>query len=340
MTPRLGVMLVNLGGPERLEDVKPFLLQLFSDPGILPIRAAWLRKAVAWLIATARRRTSCGYYEKIGGGSPLRRITEEQARALRAALDAEGIASDVRVGMQCWEPSIDETLRRMAGDGVTHLVVLPLYPQFSRTTTGSVLDLLRERFRDPGLAGKIRYACVSEWYDERGYVDSMAEAVRSEISRFSDPNPRAVHLLYSAHAIPRRLVEEGDPYLQQTERTVALVNDRLGGQSPWSLAFQSKLGPVRWLEPSTNEAIESLARQGARQVLAIPVSFVSDHIETLYEIDILYRDIAAGAGIAEFRRAPSLNCAPGLIGALASLVKKQMAVLDYAPRAEAASNHG
>ena len=162
---------------------------------------------------------------------------------------------------------------------------------------------------------------------------------RGEIGRFPEPDPRAVHLLYSAHAIPQRLVEEGDPYLEQTKHTVELVNERLGGQSPWTLAFQSKIGPVRWLEPATIEVIDSLGRRGVRQVLAIPVSFVSDHIETLYEIDILYRDLASAAGIPQFRRSPALNAGLGLITALASLVKQEMSTLEFSIPANEASRH-
>lgn len=327
MTPRLGVLLVNLGGPERLEDVKPFLVRLFSDPGILPIHRTWLRKTVAWLIATARQKTSRGYYEKLGGGSPLRRITEQQARALQTALEVEGIASEVFVGMQCWNPSLEEALERIRRCEVTHLVVLPLYPQFSRTTTGSLVEALRRRFEDPGWARAIHHVCIDHWFDEPAYIEALAETIREEIGRFPDPDPGAVHLLYSAHAIPLRLVEQGDPYLEQTRRTVELVNARLGGRSPWTLAFQSKLGPVRWLEPATMDVIESLGSRGTRQVLAIPVSFVSDHIETLYEIDILYRDLAKAAGILEFRRARALNGEPGLIAALAGIVKRELAPL-------------
>lgn len=328
MSDRLGVLLLNLGGPERLEDVHPFLYNLFADPAILRIRSAPLRKAVAWLIATTRNGKSCGYYRKIGGGSPLRRITQEQAEALRERLAAGGIASRVYVGMQCWHPFVDEAVERVVTDGITRLVVVPLYPQFSTTTTGAALDRLQGVLAARGLSGRLGLRMVRQWFDHPGYVAALAGLIRDESARFPDPDPERIHLVYSAHSIPQRYVDEGDPYLEQTRATIDLLNRSLGGRSPWTLAFQSKVGPVKWLEPSTNEALASLGRDGARQVLVVPVSFVSDHIETLYEIDILYRGIADDAGIAHFRRVPSLNCLPAFVEALADLVRGETAAVD------------
>ena len=321
-----GVLLLNLGGPERLEDVRPFLYELFSDPAILRIRFAPLRRAVAWLIAATRTRTSQGYYAKIGGGSPLRRLTEEQAGALARELERRGRDVRTYVGMSCSEPKIPGALRRIAVDGIDPLVVLPLYPQFSTATTGSALDAVERNAPTEGAGSRRR--TVREWYDHPGYVAALAAAVREEMARFPDPDPRAIHLLYSAHSIPQRYVDEGDPYLEQTRTTVALVNQSLGGASPWTLAFQSRVGPVKWLEPSTDEVIERLGRERTAQVLVVAVSFVSDHIETLYEIDLLYRDKALAAGIGEFRRAPALDSRPDFIAALADLVEGELAAFD------------
>ena len=324
-----GVLLLNLGGPERLEEVRPFLYELFSDPAILRIRFAPLRRALAWLIAAARTRTSQGYYAKIGGGSPLRRLTEEQAVALTEALARRGRTVRAYVGMSCSEPKIPGALRRVAADGVDPLVVLPLYPQFSTATTVSALDAVERSLRAEGPGCRRR--TVREWYDHPPYVAALAGTIREEMARFPDPEPRSIHLLYSAHSIPKRYVDEGDPYLEQTRRTVALVNEALGSASPWTLAFQSRVGPVKWLEPSTDEVIERLGRERTRQVLVVAVSFVSDHIETLYEIDLLYRDKAVAAGIGEFRRAPALNSRPDFVEALADLVERELTILDGEP---------
>jgi ferrochelatase len=319
-----GVLLFNLGGPETLADVRPFLYNLFSDPDIIRIRSSPLRKAVAWLIAATRQRKSRGLYRQIGGGSPLRRITEDQAGALAARLAARGRPVRVYVGMRCWKPSIDEAVARIAGDRIARLVVLPLFPQFSVTTTGSCLNHFDRLLAELPAAARPRVTTVETWFDHPPYIEAMAELIRRTLAASSDPDPARMHLLYSAHSIPARYVTQGDPYLEQTRRTRELIDARLGSASPSTLAFQSKVGPVKWLEPATNEVIREMARSGVRRLLVVPISFVSDHIETLQEIDILYRDLAREAGIAEFARAPSLNLEPGFIDALADLVLRSL----------------
>ncbi len=316
---RSGVLLFNLGGPEKLEDVRPFLFNLFSDPDIIRIRSNVLRKSLAWFIATTRQRKSRGLYRQIGGGSPLRRITEGQAAALREHLAQRGYPSAVYVGMRCWKPTIDEAVRRILSDDIRRLVVLPLFPQYSVTTSGSCLKHFRKLAERSGLSSKAEIRYVDAWYDDRLYIEAMADLIREGVRGFSDPNPEKVQLLYSAHSIPARYVAEGDPYLQQTRRSVELINSQLGSRSPFTLSFQSKVGPVKWLEPSTMDVLQRFGSDGISQVLAIPISFVSDHIETLQEIDILYRDLAAKAGIREFRRAASLNLSPKFIEALAGI---------------------
>ncbi|MBZ5536428.1 MAG: ferrochelatase [Acidobacteriia bacterium] len=325
--PSIGVLLFNLGGPESLEDVKPFLYNLFSDPDIIRIKSDWLRKAVAWFIATTRRKKSSGYYAQIGGGSPLRRITEDQAAALEKKLANEGLNVRAFVGMRCWRPTIDEALETIQRDEITHLVVLPLFPQFSVTTSGSCINYFNARLRQNDPGESLRASYVTRWYNEPLYIEAMAELIRAEIEQFPEADPKATYVIYSAHSIPQRYVEEGDPYLDQTRHTVDLINQRLGLKGPWTLSFQSKVGPVKWLEPSTEEVIQTLGRRGTQQVLIVPVSFVSDHIETLYEIDIQYRDTARQAGIPHFRRAAALNLNSNFIAALAAIVKEQIAHL-------------
>jgi protoporphyrin/coproporphyrin ferrochelatase len=324
---RFGVLLFNLGGPETLEDVKPFLYNLFSDPDIIRIKSDWLRKLVAWFIATTRRKKSCGYYARIGGGSPLRRITEDQALALEKRLASDGFVVKSFVGMRCWRPTIDEALEAIRREGITHLVVLPLFPQFSVTTSGSCINYFNGLLRQKDGDGNIQAGYVTRWYAEPLYVEAMAELIRAELAQFPDTDPKATFLVYSAHSIPQRYVEEGDPYLEHTRQTVELINKKLNTPGPWTLSFQSKVGPVKWLEPSTEEVIATLGRRGTQQVMIVPVSFVSDHIETLYEIDIQYREAARQAGIPHFRRAAALNLNPNFIGALAAIVKEQIAHL-------------
>lgn len=317
----MGILLFNLGGPERLADVRPFLYNLFSDPDIirLPIRA--LQKPLAWLISTARYKKSSGYYEQIGGGSPLRKITVEQADALQTELADRGIAVRVYVGMRYWPPFIEDALERVWEDRITDLVVLPLYPQFSISTTGSSLNRLSQLMQANGGTAP-RIIAVNNWHDDLGYIGVLKESVKEELVKFSDPDPRNTHIVFSAHSVPVRYIEEGDPYLAQIRRTVELVMARLGPERPHSLAFQSKVGPVKWLGPSTDQALRKLAAEACSQVLVVPVSFVSEHIETLYELDILYQGVAAEAGIGEYRRVPAFNCRPDFIGVLADLVQR------------------
>jgi len=321
----IGVLLFNLGGPERLEDVRPFLFNLFSDREIINLPAVF-RLPLAALISVVRGPKSRGYYAKIGGGSPLRRDTEAQGRALETALAARGIEARAYVGMRAWKPFIDEALDAMRRDGVRDAVVLPLYPHFSVSTTGSSTKELYRAVTKRGGVRDMRRRYITRWFDDPGYIDAVARRIEEALPAF--PEPDRVHLLFTAHSIPLSYVERGDPYQRHTERTVQLVLQRLGRPFAHSLAYQSKVGPVKWIEPSTESRIRSLGEAAESQVLAVPISFVSDHIETLYEIDILYRDVAERAGIAHFRRTAALGLDPGFIDALAGLVERRLARQD------------
>jgi ferrochelatase len=315
-----GVLLFNLGGPETLQDIRPFLYNLFSDPEIIRIKSDLLRKMLARFIATVREGKSKRLYRQIGGGSPLRKITEAQAAALSSALSFRGFSAQVYIGMRCWKPSIDDAVEQILRDRITRLVILPLFPQFSVTTTGSCLKHFQSLDRKLGLSSKMETATIRYWYDEPRYVESMADLIRESVNLFSGSGDDTIWLLYSAHSIPERYVREGDPYLEQTKQSVTLINARLGNQYPSLLAFQSKVGPVKWLGPATPDVLGRLGRSGRTRVLAVPVSFVSDHIETLQEIDISYSKLAAKSGIREFHRVPSLNLYPKFIDALADRV--------------------
>ncbi len=320
---KLGILLFNLGGPEKLEDVKPFLYRLFSDPEIIHIKFPPLRKAVAYAIATIRRNTSEGYYRQIGGGSPLRRLTQEQADALKEEFRRRGRNVDTSIGMCTWNPFLDDVWKQIERTDIDTLVVLPLFPHYSVTTTGSGFRVLKElaaqgRFKQRGVHW------VNSWQDQPTYVTAFAESIQRELKKFK--NPDKVHLLFSAHSIPESYVKKGDPYLDQTRTTVQRIMDQIGRRNPYQLSFQSKIGPVKWLEPFTNDAIVKLGKEGIGDVLVIPISFVSEHIETLYELDILYKKVAQEAGIANFRRVPALNSDPTFIRALAEIVEGAIAV--------------
>jgi len=320
---RIGVLLFNLGGPDTLDDVRPFLFNLFADPDIIRLPWRALQKPLAWLISAQRHKKSRSYYEQIGGGSPLRRITEEQAHALEQALANRGINARAYVGMRYWNPFIEEALDKIRLDQIDHLVVLPLYPQFSVSTTGSSLNRMHAIATETGNRLPPN-SVVCSWEADQNYIAAMSAAAREELALFPDQDPSQTHILFSAHSVPVRYIDEGDPYLDQTKRTVELVMQQLGTHRPHTLSFQSKVGPVEWLTPATNEMIPQLARDGVSQLMLVPVSFVSEHSETLYEMDILYRDAAAEAGIPHYRRVPAMNCRPDFIEALAAIVARAL----------------
>jgi ferrochelatase len=319
---KVGVLLFNLGGPETLQDVKPFLYRLFSDPEIIRIKWSPLRKAVAYLIASLRRKTSEGYYRQIGGGSPLRRLTEEQATALQAEFKSRGKDVETFVGMCTWKPFLSDAIEKIEKSGVDSLVILPLFPHYSVTTTGSGFAVLRSLIDSHPSFKRLDVQWVCSWPDQPTYIDSFVHGIRRELAKF--PRPDKVHILFSAHSIPESYVRNGDPYLDQTKKSVELIMDRLGHQNPHQLSFQSKIGPVKWLEPFTNDVIVRLGKQGVDSILVVPISFVSEHIETLYELDILYKKVAAEAGVTNFRRVPALNSDPIFIRALAEIVENTL----------------
>ncbi|MCS6815030.1 MAG: ferrochelatase [Cyanobacteria bacterium] len=316
---RKGVLLLNLGGPDHLEDVRPFLYNLFSDPEIIRLPFPWMQKPLAWLISTSRARKSAENYRQIGGGSPLRRITEEQAIALRNCLLQKGEDVRVYVGMRYWHPFTEEAIVRIKRDGIDQLVILPLYPHYSISTSGSSFRLLERIWQeDPSLA-RIEHTVIPSWHNRPGYLQAMADLIRQELDKL--PNPDEVHIFFSAHGVPVSYVTEaGDPYQRQIEECTELVMRTLNRPNAYTLAYQSRVGPVEWLQPYTEDAIAQLAAQGVSSLLVVPISFVSEHIETLQEIDIEYRKLAAEHGIQNFNRVPALNTHAGFINDLADQV--------------------
>ena len=316
---RVGVLLLNLGGPDKLEDVGPFLYNLFSDPEIIRLPFSWLQKPLAWLIASRRTQKSQENYKQIGGGSPLRRITEAQGEALKEQLQALGQEANIYVGMRYWHPYTEEAIAQLTQDDIKNLVILPLYPQFSISTSGSSFRLLDKLWREDPKLQRIEYKVIPSWYKEPSYLQAMAELIAQELDQF--PNPDSVHIFFSAHGVPKNYVEEaGDPYQQEIEECTALIMQTLNRPNEHTLAYQSRVGPVEWLQPYTDDALEELGAKGVKDLVVVPISFVSEHIETLQEIDIEYRELAEESGIENFRRVPAPNTHPLFIRALADLV--------------------
>ncbi|NEN93122.1 MAG: ferrochelatase [Okeania sp. SIO3H1] len=316
---RVGVLLLNLGGPEQLEDVRPFLFNLFSDPEIIRLPFPWLQKPLAWFISTMRFQKSQDNYKEIGGGSPLRSITEQQALAIEKQLEEKGLTAQTYIGMRYWHPFTEEALARIKRDQIEKLVILPLYPQYSISTSGSSFRLLDQLWqKDPELQNT-EYTVIPSWYQRPGYIQAMAELIAQELDNCS--NSEQVHIFFSAHGVPVSYVEEaGDPYQAEIEDCVDKIMKALNRSNPHTLAYQSRVGPVEWLKPYTEEAIQELASGGVKDLLVVPISFVSEHIETLQEIDMEYREVAEEAGISNFYRVPALNTHPVFINDLADLV--------------------
>ena len=324
---RVGILLLNLGGPERIQDVGPFLYNLFADPEIIRLPNPILQKPLAWLISTLRSNKSKEAYRSIGGGSPLRRITEQQARELQSLLRQRGVDATSYVAMRYWHPFTESAVADIKADGIDEVVVLPLYPHFSISTSGSSFrELQRLRQMDERFEA-LPLRCIRSWYDHPGYVSSMAELIAEQV-RASDDVEQA-HIFFSAHGVPKSYVEEaGDPYQQEIQACAALIMAELenivGHSNPHTLAYQSRVGPVEWLKPYTEEALVELGRAKTQDLVVVPISFVSEHIETLEEIDIEYRELAIESGVVNFRRVRALDTYPPFIAGLADLVEASL----------------
>jgi ferrochelatase len=317
---KLGVVLFQLGGPDSLEAVEPFLYNLFSDPDIIDFPFSRLaREPLARLMASRRARHAAEHYRALGGASPLLENTRRQAEALEAELRRD-LEARVVVAMRYWRPFTGEAIAELGRFSPDRLVLLPLYPQYSGTTTGSSLNEWKRRFHPDGWRPEVRV--IRDFHDDPGFIEAVAAHVDEALAAFADP--QAVEVVFSAHSIPVAAVERGDPYPRQVERTVELVWRQGGWPNRYELCYQSKVGPSRWLRPMLKETLEKLAARGAQQVLVVPISFVSDHVETLYEIDIEHREIAHRLGIRDFRMMPGLNDSPHFIRALAQLVRKAL----------------
>jgi ferrochelatase len=326
----IGILLLNLGGPDSLHAIRPFLYNLLSDREIIRLGPSFMQKPLAWLISTMRASKSRQMYRFIGGKSPILDITLAQAKALEKALNSSQLTVDSRlyfkvyVGMRYWHPFIKDTINEILRDGIKHLVVLSLYPHYSKATTGSAISEFKRQLQVLSSQFSVKY--IKHWYDFPPYIDALSEKIYEGISGF---RAQEFVILYSAHSLPRSFIKEGDPYLEHIKKTIEEINKRLSAEPyeikglRWYLSFQSKGGYGKWLEPSTDETIVRLANEGCKNLLIVPISFVSDHIETLYEIGVYFRDIAVKHNMS-LKRCESLNTSEKFINALKELVMKEM----------------
>jgi len=308
---KTGIILLNMGGPDTQDDVAPFLFNLFSDREIIQLGPPLLQKPIAWFISLKRAPKSRSIYAKIGGGSPLLKITLQQASALQASLIKEGpfIAT---VAMRYWPPFADEAVGFLLGQGVDSITALTLYPHYSKATTGSSVIRLKESLNR--LAPHIPLKLISSYPTQPSYIKALADNIMAGLQLFPD---NEAQVIYSAHSLPVSFINGGDPYVDHITETINAIEQITGQRG--RLCFQSKSGPVEWLSPSTPEMLEILAEEGCKNILTVPVSFVSDHVETLYEIDMLYREKAKALNM-HLLSTPSLNTHPQFIRCLKELV--------------------
>lgn len=328
----VGVVLLNLGGPRESEETAPFLYNLFMDPAIIDIPVGGiLRHWLCTLISKTRAKSVSEDYEAIGGGSPINRLTREQADSLEQHLNdqyGEVFGAEFRtyMAMRYWHPFSEEAAAQMEEDGVDRVVLLPLYPQYSKTTTGSSLVYWNEL----GEAGEIPEwptTEVKEYAAHPKYVQALSERIDEGLQRFPQEVRDEVELVFSAHGTPlKEMKERGDPYCCLIHSTVDRVMKLREGDRPFHVAFQSKVGPGEWLTPSTPDKVEELAESGRDSVLLVPVAFVTDHIETAFELDIELREEAEEFGIEHFEVTSGLNCHPLFIQALTEVTAAQLRI--------------
>src|SRR5277367_2044489 len=290
---KIAVVLFQLGGPDSQAAVEPFLYNLFCDPDIINFPGAFLaRKAIAKLISTTRSKVVGQHYMEIGGGSPIRRLTEQQARALEVALRPH-ISARTLVAMRYWHPNTEEAIAALEIAPFDELVLLPLYPQYSFATTGSSLKEWNRLYK-PSVPVKI----IDHFFDHPDYIAGIVSRIDSVLNELRHRDD--VHLVFSAHGLPLSLIEKGDPYQTHIEATVKLVRELGAWPNPHVLCYQSRVGPQKWLQPSLTTTIEQMAHHDIKRMLVIPISFLTEHIETLHEINIEAREEAEKLGVTEF----------------------------------------
>jgi len=315
---KTGVVLAQMGGPGCVADVEPFIRSVFCDPDVVSLPGGRVgRELLGALIAKTRGAKVRDAYRRIGGGSPIRATTERQAVALRAELAARGSDVPVAVAMRYTQPDVVTALGALVEQGVGRLVVLPLFPHYGRATTGSSEAEVR-RVAEACYPG-IEVAVVRSWWHVPSFLDLQVASVLSALDELGETNDGSSQhatrrgragVLISAHGVPQRSVDDGDPYIEDVEASAAAIAARIPTGIESRLGYQSRSGPVRWAGPDVRQVIVDLVEQGVSRLAVLPISFVSDHLETLHEIDIVLRTFAEKAGIESFARAPVLNDGP------------------------------
>ncbi len=310
-----GVVLLNMGGPDSIKSVRPFLYNLFSDRKIIRLGPVIFQKPIAWLIARNRTSKSAACYEKIGGKSPILEITTRQALALQKELNkSRGSAGQYECvpGMRYYAPRTPVQVSGLAEKGMDRLVGLSMYPHYSLATSGSSIEDFMKAARRCGFKNPV---VVDSYPEHPLYIKALAECLKTGIKSINDR--QGFRLIYSAHSLPVKMVEQGDPYVDHVKKTIFVLERETGIRG--QLCFQSRSGPVRWLEPATDALLHELAAKGVKEILCMPISFVSDHVETLYEIDLLYTEMMKKEGV-RLVRTPSLNVNSTFIRCLRELV--------------------
>ncbi|HUB84993.1 MAG TPA: ferrochelatase [Rhizomicrobium sp.] len=311
---KLAVVLFNLGGPDSPEAVEPFLRNLFGDPAIL-VMPSIVRKPLAWFIARGRAPVAQQIYAKIGGRSPIVAETEAQARALERVLAARGYEARAFVAMRYWKPFAADAAHAVKAWNPDRVVLLPLYPQFSTTTTDSSLKDWNGAAQSAGLSQRSAQICC--YPDEDGFIEAQAALIGAAMQK---RKPGVDYrLLLSAHGLPKRIVSKGDPYQWQVEKTAAAIVERLGVPVDWTVCYQSRVGRLEWIGPSTDDEIRR-AGAGGKGVIVAPIAFVSEHSETLVELDIEYAHLASASGVVDYLRVPTVGTQESFIAGLARLV--------------------
>jgi ferrochelatase len=316
MDERLAIVVFSLGGPDSPRAVRPFLFNLFNDPYIIPL-AQPFRWLIARTISGLRAKKSRGYYARLGGRSVLLPETAAQAKALEAA--AVKSAKEVRafVFMRYWHPMAAEVAAQLKAFAPTRIVVVPMYPQYSTTTTGTSVDALTKAARTAGLGVPFEVICC--YPTAAGFIGPMVSMIAKAYAEMRSQG-KAPRVLLTAHGLPEKTIASGDPYQWQVEQTAAAVVDQLGiAGLDWAVCYQSRVGPAKWIGPSTEAEIRRAGRDGVPLIMA-PISFVSEHVETLVELDETMRDLAKEAGVPAYRRIPAVRTDPQFVGALAGFV--------------------
>lgn len=323
MKNKTAVVLFNLGGPDSLEAVQPFLFNLFSDPDIFKLPLGMItQKPFARMIARRRNEEASRGYAAIGGKSPLLENTQRQADALTQALATVG-DYDVHICMRYWHPLTDRVVSELQHTGYKNIILFPLYPQYSLTTTGSSYNEFIRQCQHQNYHPQVQL--IDYWHDNEAYLDAIVEGIHEAQHTLPDSDPAQIELLFSAHGLPQKFIDAGDPYEQQIRATYEALCARLNWPRT-NLCYQSRVGPLKWLGPYTKDMIQQCGQTGTQQMLVYPIAFVSDHTETLYELGIQYAQLAKANGINHYRVVPALNDHPKLIQAL--MEKVQSATID------------